>query len=91
MPTGVIIVSEDINGAIKLSENLLSSARRKHIGVSYHCLGSQCLEGDVKQKHVSYEEQDRDVSHQAFASRSIFVSYKCFDVPEGFNIPLGYF
>ena len=60
-----IDVLEDIEGAIALAENPLSSSRSKHIDVRHHFLRNLTEEGMIEVTHVASEKQHAAVLTKA--------------------------
>ena len=68
VPEEPILVFEDNEGAIKLAENPMSSARSKHLDTRYHHIRMQCAENVVKLRHVSSDRQHADILTKPLAA-----------------------
>ena len=65
-----IVVYEDNEGAIKLADNPLSTARTRHIDVRHHFLREKVDKKEICVQHVESERQHADVLTKPLPRRS---------------------
>ena len=70
-------IFEDNQGAVQLSQNLVSNSNSKHIDVRHHVLRELVRQGDVSVSHVPSEYQHADILTKALAS-DLFVVHRRF-------------
>ena len=64
-----IVVCEDNEGAIKLADNALSTARTRHIDIRHHFLREKVDKKEISVQHVESEGQHADVLTKPLSRR----------------------
>ena len=71
-------IFEDNQGAVQLSQNLVSNSNSKHIDVRHYVLRELVRQGDVSVSHVPSEYQHADILTKALLAPDLFVVHRRF-------------